>query len=74
MDGYIRIFGGRSNGELNRKSPVVNIMCIKKMRAVNQADTHGMPLVPGQFGDLNKEPLASDIFEARLDDAQFHGT
>jgi hypothetical protein len=36
--------------------------------------TNRMPLPPRNFGDLNEEPLACGILEARLDNAKFHGT
>jgi hypothetical protein len=36
--------------------------------------THGMPLIPGDIGNLDKDPLAGDVFEAWFDNPQLHGT
>ena len=33
-----------------------------------------MPLPAGHVGHLDEEPLASNVFETRLDNTQFHGT
>jgi len=33
-----------------------------------------MPLPSGEFGDVEEKPLTGGVFEARLDDAKFHGT
>lgn len=39
-----------------------------------RGDGERMPLEPGDFWDLDEEPLACSVLEARLDDAQFHST
>ena len=33
-----------------------------------------MPLKPGYVGNLNEDPLAGDVLEARFDNPQLHGT
>lgn len=32
-----------------------------------------MPLISGDIGNLDEEPLARDILETRFDNPQFHG-
>ena len=34
--------------------------------------THGMPLILGNVGNLDEEPLARNILEAWFDDPQLH--
>lgn len=36
--------------------------------------TYRVPLPTREFGNLDEQPLARDVFEAGLDDAQLHST
>jgi len=83
---FVALHGSLSESRDNRRtsadaiseslSPVSNLTDMdRNIRIIGSgSDSEWMPLPAGDVGNLNKEPLASDVFETRLNNTELHGT